>query len=181
MKKQNKTGGGVGTNQYKIKGVSVASIGEKGSIKGGRGNGKNYKQKPRDENIGEYTIKIFHGKSMEVEKNRKLIQRRATFEDGGVVLWEAEDLTIDERIALEDMHLDRYVKVLKPDELSRLLRWAKNGLEHLERQKANGKCEDIIENGKLVYRKWNGKDEQELEFCKWKHGKVEKIFNERLR
>jgi hypothetical protein len=36
MKKQNKTGGGIGTNQYKIKGVSVAKAGEKGSIKGGR-------------------------------------------------------------------------------------------------------------------------------------------------
>jgi hypothetical protein len=31
-----KTGGGIGTNQYKIKGVSVAKAGERGYIKGGR-------------------------------------------------------------------------------------------------------------------------------------------------
>jgi hypothetical protein len=33
---KNKTGGGIGTNQYKVKGVSVAKAGERGSIKGGR-------------------------------------------------------------------------------------------------------------------------------------------------
>jgi hypothetical protein len=36
MNRASKTGGGRGTNQYKVKGVSVAKQGEKGSIKGGR-------------------------------------------------------------------------------------------------------------------------------------------------
>jgi hypothetical protein len=59
---KNKTGGGRGTNQYRIKGKSVAKSGEKGDIKGGRAKDKTNQKKVKDtyKFTPPYTVKEYN-------------------------------------------------------------------------------------------------------------------------